>query len=67
MHEAYKKLVGKVKTFAQEKASQQELLEELRSKAQEHSRFRCKCSHRLKLHCRLLIRSQATSALLFSS
>lgn len=41
MHEAYKKLVAKVKTFAQEKADGAQLLEELRSKAQDHSR----CCH----------------------
>lgn len=38
MHEAYKKLVAKVKATAQEKSSKAEMLEELRSKAQEHSR-----------------------------
>lgn len=38
MHDAYKKLVSKVKAVAQEKSSKTEMLEELRSKAQEHSR-----------------------------
>lgn len=39
MHDAYKKLVSKVKAVAQEKSSKAEMLEELRSKAQEHSRY----------------------------
>lgn len=38
MHVAYKNLVAKVKTFANEKSDKADLLEELRSKAQQHSR-----------------------------